>query len=303
MNVVVTLAQRFQRTPDGAVWTPGPSPYSFWLRYLHTFDSVRVLARILDVDSPPVGWKRADGANVTFAAVPYYRGPWQYLRRARRVRLAARQAIGDGDAVILRVPCQVAGCLESVLRRSGRPYAVEVVGDPYEVFAPGSTEHLFRPFFRWYFPRQLRRLCAGACAAAYVTRHGLAPRYPCPGYSAFFSDVELPPEAFVSTPRTADPNRRTFTLVTVGSLAQMYKAPDVLLEAAAVCVRDGWDIRLLFAGDGRHRPELEARPPRWVWRIAPSFSVRCRPPKAFAPFWIRPTSLSCLRAPRVCRAR
>jgi glycosyltransferase involved in cell wall biosynthesis len=45
----------------------------------------------------------------------------------------------------------------------------------------------------------------------------------------------------------------------VGTLAQLYKAPDVLLDAVAACVRGGLDIRLRIVGDGNHRPELEAR--------------------------------------------
>jgi glycosyltransferase involved in cell wall biosynthesis len=177
----------------------------------------------------------------------------------RRVRSAAKEAIGPADAVIFRVPCQVAECLERSLRRSGHPYAVEVVGDPYEVFAPGSLHHPLRPLFRWYFPRQLRRHCAGACAAAYVTRHGLPSRYPCFSYSLSFSDIELSSDAFVSAPRIPDSAGRSFNLVTVGSLEQMYKAPDVLLDAVALCVRRGADVRLVLVGDGRHRPALEGR--------------------------------------------
>jgi glycosyltransferase involved in cell wall biosynthesis len=45
----------------------------------------------------------------------------------------------------------------------------------------------------------------------------------------------------------------------VGSLAQLYKAPDVLIDAVAVCVRAGVDLRLRIVGDGKHRAELEAR--------------------------------------------
>ena len=45
MNVVVTLDDRFDRTPDGRVWTQTTFPYSFWSRYLQVFDSVRVVAR------------------------------------------------------------------------------------------------------------------------------------------------------------------------------------------------------------------------------------------------------------------
>lgn len=258
MNVVVVLEHRFNRTPDGTVWTHTMFGYPFWTRYLAVFDQVRVVARVRDVPAVPPDWIAANGANVGFAAVPYYLGPWQYLRQAPQVRRAARKAIGPHDAVILRLSSQIADGIDPVLRRTNRPYGVEVVGDPYDVFAPGAIKHPLRPFFRWWFARRLRQQCAHACAAAYVTASALQRRYPGPAYSVGVSDVELSPTTFVSVPR---PQRQTnsFTLISVGSLAQLYKAPDVLIDAVALCVSRGLDLRLVWVGDGKHRVELEAR--------------------------------------------
>jgi glycosyltransferase involved in cell wall biosynthesis len=55
------------------------------------------------------------------------------------------------------------------------------------------------------------------------------------------------------------PGQRAFTIVMVGMLKQLYKAPDVLIDAVAQCVREGLDLRLLMVGDGQHRAELEQR--------------------------------------------
>ena len=49
-------------------------------------------------------------------------------------------------------------------------------------------------------------------------------------------------------------------MITVGSLNQLYKAPDVLLKAVAVCVGQGLDLQdLVLVGDGGHRQELVAQ--------------------------------------------
>lgn len=261
MKVVVTLEHRFEKTPDGAVWTQTMFAYSFWLRYLEAFDQVRVVARVREVPTVPSDWKRADGKGVSFAAMPYYLGSWQYLLRTRQIQHASISAIGAKDAVILRVSSPIAARIEPQLRRSGHPYGLEVVGDPYEVFAPGSVKHPLRPFFRWWFPRQLRHQCAGACAIAYVTEHALQRRYPpAPGaFSTHYSSIELPDSAIVAAPRTLNQERLTFTLITVATLAQLYKAPDVLIDAVAACVREGIDLKLILVGDGKHRSQLEAR--------------------------------------------
>jgi glycosyltransferase involved in cell wall biosynthesis len=259
MNLIVSLEHHFSRTPDGAVWTQTQFPYKFWTRYLAVFDQVQVVARVRDVAVIPEDWQSADGQGVSFAAVPHYQGPWQYLRRARQVRQAVSSAVGPRDAVILRVSSNIAAGIAAGLYKTGHPYGVEVVSDPYDVFAPGAVRNPLRPFFRWWFPHQLRQHCMQACAAAYVTEHALQRRYPCPSYSIGVSDVDLPNEAIVAAPRPPWSGAGPQTLIYVGTLAQLYKAPDVLIDAVGACVREGLDLRLVVVGDGRYRAELEAR--------------------------------------------
>jgi len=283
MNVVIALEQRYEATPEGEVWSPGPMAYSFWRRYLDVFDHVRVVARVRQVAAAPPGWARADGPGVSFAPVTYYLGPWQYLKHRRRILADLRGVVGPSDAVILRVASQVANCLEPQLRREGRPYGVEVVGDPYDVFAPGAVVHPLRPFFRWLSPRQLRRLCAEACAAAYVTEQALQRRYPPAGrsfsthyssielpkdsylpckrrvYSTHYSDVELPQLAFAPPSWPTRQNDCLIRLIFVGTLEQLYKAPDVLLDAVGQCFRQGLDLELVLIGGGKYQQQLEAR--------------------------------------------
>jgi glycosyltransferase involved in cell wall biosynthesis len=258
MNVVVTTEERFERTPDGKVWTAGS--LSFWTRYLAVFDSVKIVARVLDVPIPQPGFRLVNGPGITFAGVPDYLGPEQYLLRLVSIAATTAKAVQNSDAVILRVPGRIGTCVESHLRKRKRPYGVEVVGDPYDVFAPGGVGHPLRPLFRWWFSRTLRRQCAATCAAAYVTRYALQRRYPA-GPKAFAtncSDVELPRAAFVNAARTSMPNDAA-KLIFVGSLAQLYKAPDVLIEAVGDCVRGGLKIGLVLVGGGRYQAQVEAR--------------------------------------------
>jgi glycosyltransferase involved in cell wall biosynthesis len=259
MKVVINCPQHFERTPDGQVWTNGQFPYSFWTRYLTAFDGVTVLARVRDV--PVLGAERrpASGARVCFFGLPDYVGPGQYVRNAPAVAAAARGAVENGNAILLRPPGEMAAWVLWHLRKSGRPYAVEVVADPYDVFGPSAVRHPLRPLFRWWFTRALKRQCANACAAAYVTERALQQRYP-PAPDALvthYSSIELPESAFVSAPREPRRNRPT-RIIFVGTLAQLYKAPDVLIDAFATC-RGYVDAELVIVGSGRHQIELEQR--------------------------------------------
>ncbi|HSL49312.1 MAG TPA: glycosyltransferase family 4 protein [Candidatus Deferrimicrobiaceae bacterium] len=260
MRVLITASAHFAITRDGALWIQNASMgYALWARYLEVFDEVQLLVRARPHAAPPEGWNRASGPGVRAVPVPDSVGPWGFVKDYTRIAGTIRPALAAAEAVMLRVPCHIGG---EVWRRlpPRRPYGVEVVADPWDAFSPGAVRHHLRPFFRWWFTRRLRGQCAGACAAAYVTERALQHRYP-PGPDTFgtaYSDVELAPESFAAASRTPPPSgaRR---LVFVGTLAQLYKAPDVLLEALALCAHAGLDVRLTLVGDGKHRPELERR--------------------------------------------
>ena len=273
--MLVILEGRFCRAPDGGVWTGAAFPYSFWTRYLEVFEQVTVVARISEAKPRP-GDVRSDGPNVTFAPIPYYVGPLRYLAKRRAIRLAMGASLAVPGAVIMRVASELGNLAWPVLMKARRPYGLEVVGDPWDVFAPGVVRHPLRPFLRRYFRWQLRRQCAHAAAAAYVTERVLQKRYPLgKGHSATYSSASLseratpetPPRAFVSSDVVLPENEvgqrgqlatdHRWRLVFVGSLEQLYKGPDVLLRALAVCRSRGLPAEVRIVGDGRYRPRLE----------------------------------------------
>ncbi|WP_323373708.1 glycosyltransferase [Plantactinospora alkalitolerans] len=258
-RVVVTVEARFSRSPDGTIWTRGGPSYRFFTRYLSAFDRVRVVARVADVPGRDDGAKRVDGAGVEVWPVPCYIGPAQYLTRRAAVVRAVRAAAEDGDAVVLRVPSPLGSLLAASRERAGLPYAVEVVGDPYDVFAPGVIRHPLRPLLRKRETARLRHQCRTAVGAAYVTDRYLQARYPARtgAVTAAYSSIELPAEAYREGPRRPDPGRQGHTLVSVGTLEQMYKGVDTLVEALARLVATGLPLRLVHVGDGRCRPRVE----------------------------------------------
>lgn len=259
MDCVISLPARFVLN-QGRISSHHLAYERFASHYLEVFDNLIILARVQNIEdnnSQPV-----DGKNVTVMRLPYYKGSLQFVLKLpaihRRVHHFARN---DKAAFILRVPNTISLMISDHLLRIQKPYGIEVVSDPHDVFAPGVVQHPLRPVFRWWFARNLRRQCADAAAVAYVTRETLQRRYP-PALSAFsmpYSDVQLDDSAFVDDSRTYDEPPVPFTLAFVGSLAQMYKAPDVLIDAVSHCVAAGLDLRLVIIGDGKHRTELEAR--------------------------------------------
>lgn len=257
MILCVTTQHRFDRTPDGAFWTDSAFPYAFWNRYREEFPEVRVLARVRDVSTPPPRAARSDGPGVTFAPVPYYVGPWAFLLNRGSVRAAMRRAIGPRDAVLFRVPAPLPALCLDFLARRGQPFGVEVLGDPIDLFSPGTYATPVLPLIRFLTWLELRRLCRQAAAAAYVTREALQRRYPTKGVSFGYSDVSLAEEELAARPQTFPGNVPPFRLLFVGSLHHRQKGPDVLLRAVRALQAAGLDIELTMIGDGPERPGLE----------------------------------------------
>jgi glycosyltransferase involved in cell wall biosynthesis len=259
MDVTVALDARYWVAPDGSAWSKFGMARGFWERYLEVFDRVRVVARAARTARVQEDWQQVNTAQILFHGLPDYCGPSEFLLGYRRFRTAIRSAVPACGAVILRVASQVGNAMEAALHNT-RPYALEVLGDPFDVFAPGVVDHPLRPLFRWYFTRKLRMQCRGASGVAYVTRQALQRRYPARALTACVSDVDLPDDALLPAPADRTPGSiGPFRLVTVGSLAQLYKGIDVLIDSVAYCVQAGLDVTATVVGDGRFRAELMRR--------------------------------------------
>jgi glycosyltransferase involved in cell wall biosynthesis len=234
--------------------------YRFWERYLEVFEDVAVVARVRNVEHVLPEFTRIDGPHVTVQDVPEYVGPQGYLKVRKEFRHAARTAVSPTDAALLRVGCSpLAAAVESTIWARRQPFGVEVITDPYMVFAPGAIRHPLRPVFRQLFTRQLKRQCQRAAASTYVTRANLQQRYPASpaAFSTSYSDVDLAPEAFVDQGRSGEILGTIPTIVSIGSMAQLYKGFDVLIDAVACCAQRGLPLNLVLVGDGKHRGELE----------------------------------------------
>jgi glycosyltransferase involved in cell wall biosynthesis len=261
MKVLVSAPARFVLTPDGSLWASNWSmSRTIWARYLKVFDEVRLLARAREAPEPPPDWVSASGQGVVPVPIPYFEGSKQFVSRLPSIRRAVSDALATADAIVLRCPCPLS---TEVWRkcRNNRPYGMEIVGDPWDVFSPGSVRHFLRPLFRRLFSNWLKKQVHEACATSFVTEYSLQRRYP-PSPETFttnYSSIELPANAFVRDPRPRRviQGRGPLRLITVGTLNQLYKAPDVLLDAFSQCVRAGLDLELVFVGDGDYRGMLE----------------------------------------------
>lgn len=257
MRVVVATEARFYVDDAGVVWSnTGEYGYAFWKRYLDVFEHVDILGRIYPKSGAVA--QPVEGPGVRLYGIPGYSSMWGFALSRWGIKRRIQELIAQDTVYIARVPGVVGSMLTRELQRVGVPFGVEVVGDPYDVFAPGASRHPLRGFLRWWFSRELARQCQKAYATAYVTQYALQRRYPpLPhAFTTHYSSVELDGSAFVPHPRVYQAKSR-IRLISVGSMNHMYKAQDILIRAVEKLVASGLDIELVLVGDGRYRREHE----------------------------------------------
>lgn len=203
---------------------------------------------------PPENWDVSSGPCVSFAGVPDDYG--QRLQQLTQVeaRAVLRREISDCSAVISRVTRL--GCLAAKIAHEQRvPWALEVVGDAWTGFWTygNLAAKLYAPIAYW----QARKWIRKAPFAMFVTKEYLQRRYPCDGYVAGVSDVDiecLSPrvlESRIARTKRIYPNRsRPIRCGLIGDLSARYKGVHLALRALMILRDRGITIHLHNLGEG-----------------------------------------------------
>jgi glycosyltransferase involved in cell wall biosynthesis len=268
LPVVIVTDERFLRY-ENAVFTESMSGLGFWQRYLAVFSEVLVVARVKTVNEIDSKLLRADGSGVMFYDLPYYLGPVKGIQQIPTILRHLWQVSGKSDAVILRIPSALGILFWTVLRVRNQPFAVEVVGDPYDSLSPQALGESYATRFRTIAVAAQKKQCWQAIATAYVTDKTLQERYP-PNqakdrFTTHYSSLELPIQLIIDAQQYRQATNwqpfyqtnRPPRLIFVGSLAQRYKGLHILLNALTCLKTQEIPFTLTVLGDGAYRAEYE----------------------------------------------
>lgn len=259
MKLLVAPDSAMTRTPDGKYWCPTIYEYSFFERYLQVFDSIVVVSRVKHADYDEVaGFLRCDGPSMTVAELPDMHGAADYFKKLISFLACARASTAHVDCAVVRLPSIPASAVLRYIKRKRIKHALEIVVDPEDAYA----DHAFASR---YFSRLLRKQCREADGVSYVTGEYLQRKYP--SSVRLFGEDGRHFESSYSTIRLSDDyfgEARTFTgkssftiIHTANNMNNDVKGHEVLLQAAAIALEKGFDIRVRFVGDGTLRKHFE----------------------------------------------
>jgi glycosyltransferase involved in cell wall biosynthesis len=263
LEIFVTTEQKFV-SHNGIIHAEATGGREFWRRYLDVFKSVKVIARVIPVEHLSGNAVCVEGEGVEVFQLPLHDGWRRFFVIPFLLLVTRKAAIQGNSAFILRVPGLVGTFVSIWLHLRSWPYAVEVVGDPYESLSSQALDKWWGNLLRMPFVYALKKQCQRAVAAAYVTRKTLQDRYPPGGqFTTNYSSIGLNPDLLEFGARCYQERKRgqrshnPQRLIFVGSLAQRYKGLHVLLEALSLCRMAGSDLELVVLGDGYYRTAYE----------------------------------------------
>lgn len=260
MELLVAVDAHIFKTPDGKYWCKTIYGYEFWERYLTVFDSVLVVSRVDNTSDKDIeGFLRVDGLNVKIAELPFMRGMKEYLLNYVKFAKLAKKSISGAQCALIRLPSVTGFMVLKYYRKLKRPYALEVVVDPYDAYASNKIA-------QFIYTNRLKKEAKRANGVSYVTQFYLQKKYPSYSklyglannyFESYYSTINLK-EEYLSIPRNYDTSKKKYTLIhTANNIANDVKGHEVVIKVAKNLRDKQYDVDVVFIGDGYKRKEFE----------------------------------------------
>lgn len=260
LELLVAADSIFYKTPDQKYWCKTIYGYNFWMRYLSAFEGVVIVSRTSPASYSEVeGYLRVDGPNVRVSELPFMRGMKQYLMNYFSFSKAAKKAVENAECALIRLPSVSSEMVLKYYQRKGKPYAIEVVADPYDAYASSKIAQIM-------YTKKLKSAALQANGVSYVTKFYLQDKYPSNAalngetnqyFESYFSTIDLK-ESYFTTPKVFNAEKKQFTIIhTANSINNDLKGHGTVIKALKKIREKQIDANVIFIGDGSRRSYYE----------------------------------------------
>lgn len=261
MKLLLFLEHRFYHV-KGEVFCERIVNYQYLQRYLNVFDSVTVCGRF--GTGVPKKMIQVSGDRVDFLELPDFQGFNGLFKSFTKCKKIINEHIKQFDAIIIRTPSPISMFAFPIVRKSGLPFAIEVVINPKTMFSKDSYPSKIQPLVSAVFEKHTRDICMAANGVSYVTEYTLQNMYPCramketnPRYfTASYSTINLTEGQYCNTPHQHIEGE-PFVISHTGYMDTYSKGHLIVIDVAAKLIENGIDVRVNFIGDGELQNEFE----------------------------------------------
>ena len=259
-TVLVVCDGHLLKTNDEKIWAPGILDYHFFSRYLAVFKKVYVAIRISETAlKEHSGYPNlCSGAGVDFVKIPDFTGAREYIKKFDKVNKLILNKDVEFDCAIIRMPSPIAFQYAIAIRKRKKPYALEVVVDPWDAFNSKINKSLGGFVWKITFTMLLKYNCKKANGVSYVTRSALQNRYPCRAilrgetkkyFTGSYSSANISKEFFGESDMFRIKERYTFIHV-ANNINNYVKGHRDAIKIVKLLQNKGIDCNIRFIGDG-----------------------------------------------------
>lgn len=267
MRLLLILEMHFIQYRD-KVYTEVTADFNFWSRYLDVFDKITVCARMSRADDnfEPSKYLLSSRKNVNFVGLPEFKGVNGLAKNYFKTKKIFRKSIKNCDCAIFRVPSPISLVAYPIIRKSGKPFAIELMMNPYTAHSKAAINHPLQPIIQYIITRQTKKACLTANGVAYVTEKVLQELYPCKAilndkntdryFTASYSTITLNNEDIFFKDWDKKKSEDPIVLIHSGKMENYRKGQIVFLNIIKKLLNRGRNVEAIIIGDGSKRSEF-----------------------------------------------
>lgn len=266
MKLLVIQEQHFVRMPNGEVWVDEQSDSKFWERYLTVFDEVVVCARFRHSDTYNTDKLiLSDHEHVSFVELPNTRGVGALVKNLTQIRKIMKDAMKECDRIIFRAPSPMSMVAYPLAKKSGKPFAVEIMNNPATHYSPAAMHNFYQPIIQRLTVNHTKSMCRTANGVSYVTEKVLQELYPSNArlkgeskkyFESSYSTIRMEPSRY-SYDEWPEQKPETIVFIHTGKMQDERKGQDIFIKAIGILRGKGYKVEGILVGDGVMRKDFE----------------------------------------------
>ena len=262
MKALVLYELHFFKDQEGQYWSKKLVNYEFLDRYLHVFENVTICARIAYIERADDSMMKVSGLRVDFVDLPDSKGINSTLKKFPKTRSIFKKALIEHDVLITRAPTMLIMLLFGTIKRSGKPYSVDLALSGKNMI---SKEGYLYNFVNNIVDHRLKKICMDANGVSYVTEYVLQNSYPCRAikeptnnkyFTGSFSTIEMNDQNYKKQDWKADEKPHKFIISHCGFMEDDRKCHAKVIYIVKKLVERNYNVEVKFIGDGSLKQDL-----------------------------------------------
>ncbi|EMF47442.1 glycosyl transferase, group 1 [Planococcus halocryophilus Or1] len=214
---------------------------------------------------------RVDGEGISFVKLPDFKGPEEMLTKSLIIKKIIKTAISKSDAVLLRAPSPTSYLALNTVKKSKKPFGVEMVANPRTALEIHENKNLIKKLknelIKKVWVLHAKEVCKSANGVSYVTERALQNEYPCHSIlfgesKKFFNDsystINLKQSDFTYEEENKKKNENEyFTICHTGYMDGKTKGHLTVIKTLKILLNRGYKVKVKFIGSGKYMPEFE----------------------------------------------